>query len=120
MIYYGEFVAYKSTLYRWFFILKFSCLKTIAHKYGSTISKVYRRFGKNLSSRSDKTISTNVEVKVNDVTYVKEWSLITFKQAYQDAVSLKQKPSLTDRFWSQENGKMIPDGPAHLTRIDRR
>jgi len=116
MVYYSEFVAYKSTLYRWYYILKFSCLKTIAQKYSSSISKVYRRFGKNLSSSSDKTIATNVEVTVNGVTYVKEWSLITFKDAYRDAVSLKQKRTLSDRFWSRDNLKEIGGYPLNKDR----
>lgn len=116
MVYYGEFVAYKSTLYRWYYILKFSCLKTIAQKYSSSISKVYRRFGKNLSSSSDKTIATNVEVTVNGVTYLKEWSLITFKDAYQNAVSLKQKRTLSDRFWSRDNLKEIGGYPLNKDR----
>lgn len=107
MNYYAEFVSHKSTLYRWYYILQYSCLKTIVHKYQArSISKIYKRFGKNLSVSRDKTIAVNVEVTVNGVTYVKEWSLLTFEKAYRDAVSLKQKNELLNRFWSGEQNRI--------------
>lgn len=108
--YYAGFVN-KSSLYRWIYILRYSCLKTIARKYGSTINKVFKRFGKYLSSSTFKTIGVNVEVTVNGVTYVKEWELLSFEKAFQAALSIRLKETLTDRFWVRENEKRIGEYP---------
>jgi len=69
--YYAGFIR-KSSLHRWVYILRFSCLKTIARKYRSSINKVFKRFGTNLSSSTDKTIKVTVKVTVNGVTYEKD------------------------------------------------
>lgn len=104
--YYAGFVN-KSSLYRWVYILRFSCLKTIAKKYGSSINKVFKRFGVNLSSSRDKTISVTVDVTVNGVTYEKNWSLLTFEQAHTAALGIGLRKNLESRFWEIENHKKI-------------
>jgi len=114
MIYYSEFVAYKSTLVRWHYILQLSCFKTIAQKYKISISKVFKRFGKNFGTKH-KTISSKVEVTVNGITYEKEWSLLTFEQVYDEAISIKQKNELKSRFWSREK-KQIGGYPLNKDR----
>ena len=108
--YYTGFVN-KSSLYRWVYILRYSCLKTIARKYGSSINKVFKRFGKFLSSPTYKTIAVSVEVTVNGVTYQKEWELLSFENAYQAAFRIGFKRTLTDRFWTRENDKKIFEYP---------
>lgn len=99
--YYAGFVR-KSSLHRWVYILRYSCLKTIARKYQSSINKVYKRFGKNLSSSTFKTIAVTVNVTVDGVTYEKEWSLLTFEEAHSAALRVGLKRTLTDRFWEIE------------------
>jgi len=108
--YYAGFVG-KSDLYRWVYILRFSCLKTVARKYSSTISKIYKRFGTSLSSSTYKTISVKVNVTVNGVTYEKEWKLLTFEEAYAASVKLRLKNTLSDRFWKIENEKQVGGYP---------
>jgi len=109
--YYAGFVANKSSLYRWIYILRFSCLKTIAKKYRSTISKVFKRFGVNLSNPRYKTISVTVTTTVNGITYEKAWKLLTFEEAFNAALSVGTKKTLEHRFWEIENEGKIGEYP---------
>jgi len=121
--YYAGFVR-KSSLHRWVYILRFSCLKTIARKYRSSINKVFKRFGTNLSSSTDKTIKVTVKVTVNGVTYEKDWELLTFRRAFEAAESIGLKKKLTDRFWkflfvrtATSMSSTVGDTPALVLRI---
>jgi hypothetical protein len=101
--YYAHLVG-KSSLMRWVYILRFSCFKTLARKYDSSINKIYKRFGVSLSSSMWKTIKFDLEVTISGVTYVKEFHLLTFERAYRDAISIGLKGSLREIFWSREKG----------------
>lgn len=96
----------KSSLMRWIYILRFSCFKTLARKYGSSINKVYKKFGISLNSSIWKTIKFELEVTLSGITYVKEFSLLTFERAYRDAMSIGLRQSLREVFWSRERGEI--------------
>jgi len=106
MQYHGEWVTNISTLNRWIYILRYSCLKTFANKYKSTISKVFKRFGKDLFSSSTKTIGAEVNITIGDVIYVKEWKLLTILSIRNSILAQKRKEKLTKIFWEREKGKI--------------
>lgn len=60
-------------LSRWIYILRFSCLKTLAQKYKTSIRKLYKKY----RSKMYKTIETTVRVTINNITYEKTWRLLT-------------------------------------------
>jgi hypothetical protein len=104
MQYYGEWVSWPSSMQRWVYVLRYSCFKTLAKKYKSSISKVFRRFGTDLYNTSTKTIKFDVEITVNKVTYVKTWKLLTFAAIRDKCLKQKFKEKLTRIFWEREQG----------------
>lgn len=107
MQYYAEWVSKKSSLRRWVYIMRYACLKTIAQKYKSSISKVFRRFGSNLHNKADKTITVVAELTVGDVTYQKDWTLLTYKELRTRCLSQKRLPTLSKIFLERETQRVI-------------
>jgi hypothetical protein len=48
--YYLGFIRDKSSISRWIYIYRYSCLKTLAQKYNTTISGIFKKFGHNLTT----------------------------------------------------------------------
>lgn len=46
-------VKYQKTIHRWVYIIRYACLKTLANKYSSTISQIFKRFGTNMHSKRE-------------------------------------------------------------------
>jgi hypothetical protein len=46
----------RAKIHRWIYILRFSCLKTLAQKYKCSIKRIFKRFGHNMFSKSDQMI----------------------------------------------------------------
>lgn len=98
--YYAEFIKSPSDLYRWLYIIRYSCLKTLAQKYRLSIRKVLKIFY--TPSRTGKTISVKVTHNFPDGVYTKEWKLLTAKECIQQALSLNRKKQLEDIYYSLE------------------
>lgn len=81
MSYYIGWVSQSGTMQRWVYILRYSCFKTLAHKYKSSISKIMIRFGADRQSSATKTIEAFARIKVGDISYEKGYKLVTFLQA---------------------------------------
>jgi retron-type reverse transcriptase len=109
MQYYTEWVHWKSTLSRWIYIMRYSCFKTIAQKYSITISKVFRKFGVNLSQKYTKTIAATATLTVNDVVYEKSWTLYTFEELRMRCLSQRRLPLLSRIFLEREQQGLIGD-----------
>jgi len=103
--FYADFITYPSDLYRWLYIVRFSCLKTLAQKYRISIKKVFKTF--HAQSFTGRTITIKVKQQFNDETYLKEWKLLTAKEAITQVLRRKQKEKLTDRFYSIEKGRKV-------------
>lgn len=103
--YYTEWITYPSTLNRWLYILKYSCLKTLAQKYNTTISKVFKRFG--IRTQTQHTVSYGVTLKFLRGPLAKEWRLITAKEAKDKALLLQRHKSISETFEMIERGDYL-------------
>jgi hypothetical protein len=100
-----------SDLQRWIYILRYSCFKTLAQKYRTKISGVFKKFGIRLTENSRKTIQVTVEISVGDKTYEKNWTLWTYKDLLK-VVSTKQRWALrVEAFWDKEHNQTIVEYP---------
>lgn len=104
--YYTEFSYAPSLINRWVYILRFSCLKTLATKYNTSIRKICKKFAFS-SKKHGKTISIPVNIKYNDQTYIKYWTLITYKQAKESALKCKRKDTIRRNFKLIETKKNL-------------
>lgn len=106
MSYYVEWVTRPSDLHRWVYILRYSCFKTLAHKYKSSISKIMVRFGADRYSSATKTIEAFVTVNVGNITYEKGYKLVTFQTAKNDCQKRKRWWQLNEIFLQREAGEI--------------
>jgi hypothetical protein len=115
--FYMGFIRNNSMMYRWIYTLRFSCLKTLAQKYKITISKIFKRFGKNMYSASTKTIAVTAQLKIKKRTYEKTWKLLTGKEL--TTINNRRVITLAQRFWSIENEDSIGDYPIGQGRVPK-
>nr|ALO21549.1 putative HNH endonuclease [Haematococcus lacustris] len=85
--YYIGFIKNKSDIYRYLYILRYSCYKTIARKYNISIRKVMKRF------KYKDTIACEVTHTIADKSgiekrYLKRWVLLTNKSLIQEALEI--------------------------------
>lgn len=94
--FYVEFVYNKRTINRWIYILRFSCIKTLAQKYKTSTRKIFAKYcSRNpwYRKKFGKTIEFKVRVKYKDnQMYEKPYKLLTYLHSIQNAVDLNQKP----------------------------
>lgn len=93
--YYAEFIARPRTLYRWIYIIRYACLKTLAQKYRLSIRKLMKKFsvpGKN----------NNVQITVTQYydhrIFTKSWKLLTEKEAIENAMKIQRLNTVERRF----------------------
>lgn len=106
--YYVEFIKNPNkNLSRWYYIIKYSCIKTIAQKLKTSIRKVFKQYGTTIkfNNRYYKTIQTKVKNTINGITYEKVWTLLTIHELISKARSLKMKPRLNDILWQLRNNQ---------------
>jgi retron-type reverse transcriptase len=89
--YYAEFVNYPSSLNRWIYIYRWSCIKTLAQKYHTNCSNIIKKFGKNISADINVTLKGNKKM-FKTVTLFQEIDIVN------KALSLKQKPKIISEF----------------------
>jgi len=106
MSYYVEWVTRPSDLHRWIYILRYSCFKTLAHKFKSSINKIMIRFGTDRYSKATKTIEAFATIKVGDITYEKGYKLVTFLKAREDCMNRKRWSQLNRVFLQKEAGEI--------------
>lgn len=108
-LYYTEFIKNpRKNLSRWFYILRYSCVKTFAHKYKTSIKKIFIKYTKTIL-KVDESRERTVKVikKRNGGMHEKACSLLTQKELIDQAMSLKRKKKLYDIFWSLEKKQPI-------------
>ncbi len=106
MSYYIGWVSKPSTMHRWIYILRYSCFKTLSHKYKSSISKVMKRFGTDRFSTATKTIEAFAVIKLGDISYEKGYKLITFLQAKEECLNRQRYWELNRIFLQREAGEI--------------
>jgi len=104
--YYLEWISEPSKINRWIYILRYSCLKTLAQKYNTSIMKIFRRFGIHLNNASRRTVQVKVVIKVGGKSYEKLWTLLTYKDLMNMYLPKKTPEKLSEVFWEREQGKI--------------
>lgn len=93
--YYTEFIkGPQKQLSRWVYILRYSCFKTLAQKYKSSIKKIMNKFKliNQNGKYKERTIEVKVNLNINGKQYIKKWQLLTLNTAIVEAKQIK-------RFW---------------------
>jgi hypothetical protein len=106
--FYTEFIKNKSRLSRWFYILRYSCLKTLAQKYNTNLASIFRKFPKKRTGDSERTITCKVIQKIDGSEFTKEWTLLTYKEAVKRAKEIKREKIVANKYWQLSKGIMIP------------
>jgi RNA-directed DNA polymerase len=92
-------------LARWLYIIRYSCLKTLAQKYKTTIGGIFAKF-KHTHPRNSpdkaRTISCSVYHVINEETYKKTWTLLTPQAVIRLANKIERIKEITSTFWSTE------------------
>jgi hypothetical protein len=78
MVYYTECISRPSDLQRWVYILRYSCFKTLAHKYKTSISKIIIRFGVDRKNTATKTIQATAVITIVKISFEKGYKLDSF------------------------------------------
>jgi hypothetical protein len=112
--FYAEFISAPSDLYRWLYIVRYSCLKTLAQKYATSIKKILQRFY--TPSHTGKTIAIKVSQTIGEKVYEKTWRLLTAKEVIQSALQIERYDKIKKDFdvaeYSTHLGK--PHLPKHF------
>jgi retron-type reverse transcriptase len=98
--YYAEHISRSRGLYRWLYIVRFSCLKTLAQKYRTSINGIFKKF----KSPGRKTIQVEVVHDFGKRKYQKIWRLLTETEAIQSASSIGVRDRIIERFEKTEQG----------------
>ncbi len=97
-------------LSRWVYIIRYSCLKTIAQKYKVTVKKIISKFRVlKQSEKGEKTIEDTVTLNLGGVCYKKTWKLFTLNELLDHCKGEKgqeQKGMIPNRYWKLQ--KCIP------------
>jgi retron-type reverse transcriptase len=103
----------RAKISRWIYILRFSCLKTLAQKYKCSIKKVFKRFGCNMRSRSTQTVEFTVIQKYGQDSFKRSWQLLTYSDLVSNENYLVRGKDMLRSFWDIEKGK-IGDYPLRI------
>jgi len=106
--YYTEFVNNPGRqLSRWVYIIRYSCIKTLAQKYSTSIGGLFKKLAYKFS-RSEDNKSRTIAVTINQVikgkTYQKTWRLLTLKELIKSAREINRKEDVATRYWNLEKG----------------
>lgn len=78
----------KSHLSRWIYIIRYSCIKTIAQKHKTTMAAIYKKFApKNKDKKEENTIEDLVQIKGENELLTQSWKLHTRQSLYENSKS---------------------------------
>jgi group II intron reverse transcriptase/maturase len=100
--YYIKNITFKSSLIRYYYILKFSCLKTIANRQKTSITQISKKYGKNLK------IEYNIEKKDRKgktYTVTKNSFFPTWKEYMKTIINRAYKIKLDQQLLPEEISK---------------
>lgn len=92
--FYAGFISSERSLHRWLYIIRYSCLKTLAQKYKTTITGIYRRF----KAPGLKTVQVDVVHDFGTKKYKKTWRLLTTKEVIQISKYLRLRERIEKTF----------------------
>lgn len=97
--YYLGFISKKADIYRWLYIIRFSCYKTLAQKYKTSISQIFKRF----KSPGLRTIQISVTHDFGETRYRKTWKLLTDSQLIKNPLHNERFNIIRDRYETIES-----------------
>lgn len=106
MMYYIEWISHPSDMSRWVHILRFSCLKTLAQKYKSTMNEISIRFGVGGFSASTRTIEAVAKITIGSISFEKGYKLETYAGCRDMCLSKERNRLLSEVFRSRESGEI--------------
>lgn len=109
--FYLGFIRNNADTQRWIYILRFSCLKTLAQKYRTTIPGIFKRFGHLLTSKSLKTVQVICIIKFGEKEMQKEWTLWSYKALLKEIKHKVRKRKLANKFWDIEHHQNLGEYP---------
>lgn len=103
----------KKQLNRWIYIIRYSCIKTLALKYKTTVRKILRIFTPEyINPNEAKTIEDSVIIEIDGLKYKKKWKLYTQQDLLNnDSRRYKEfvrRNEVVSNFWSLHKGE-LPD-----------
>lgn len=104
-LYYAQYIRNPYTyLRRWIYILKYSCLKTIAQKENISIKKVFKKYKytrhlKFYKNIKEPTISVMAELKLKDETYSKRWTLLSRRKIINFIKKINTREEVIKMYW---------------------
>lgn len=121
--YYTEFVKHPNrSLSRWVYIIRYSCIKTLAQKHKCSIRKIFEKYSRDViqpPNTKEKTVAASIQQKIDNKYYQKTWQLYTLSELIQMASNLKRKNLIATTYYSLEEGKPIeylPPPPSPLPK----
>lgn len=118
--YYLPIIRNKATIHRWIYILRFSCLKTLAQKYKCSIKQIFKRFGINLHLRSKQTIRITVVQRYEGKLFSKDWTLLTYADLINSKIPLELGQRAKDKFEAKEiNKDLIGEYPLQTGNLPK-
>ena len=108
--FYLPVIKYPYMLSRWIYILRFSCLKTLAQKYNCSIKEIFKRFGHNLSNKSTQTVKFRVMQTIREKTLYKDWILLTYKDLLFLVKSEERSRKLHNAYLARDKGILVDTG----------
>jgi len=119
--YYVDFVSYKSSLNRWLYIVRWSCIKTLAQKYNTTISKIFSRFKQPNSSTNNIQVKYFLKAKDsfgNILNMQKTWTLLTQAKAIRNSFK-RADLKISQKLLSIKQGNFVFDDDPSENRTPR-
>lgn len=110
----------KSELSRWVYIIRFSCLKTLALKHRTTLRDIFNKFRSKKGKETD-TIEDIVTIEVNGEKYTKTWKLETMQSLMKNCRSKNEqlrKGEIMERFWKLRNNEPIQYAKKNTTILN--
>jgi len=102
--FYCEFLSSKWSLGRWLYIIRWSAIKTLAQKYKTNCSGVFKRLAQNEHRLITATTKCTLP---NKKTYYKDSILLTEKQAIENAMQINIKRELQKQLLKIERGETV-------------
>lgn len=103
--YYGFCRNPEHSLNRWIYIIRYSCLKTLAQKYRTNIRGIFKKWG---STGKPNTIELNVVQTIRNKLYYKTFRLLTLPELISAAAATNHFESVAKAYRTTDKDKFYP------------
>jgi hypothetical protein len=109
--FYLGYVRNRASIHRWIYIIRFSCLKTLAQKYRTSIRGIFRKYGHRMHSKSLQTVKFIARIKMDTETYERSYTLYSYKDLVRSNKNQKSKKDKQQRFYDSRKDTVIGGYP---------